>query len=82
MSVLAAYNVKGGVQDAVAVNLAWYAAQEARVLVVDLDQGRQVSAWGRSVLNGGGETHSKNHISPSIVATIMRTCVVQPIFPP
>ncbi|MFO1435556.1 MAG: AAA family ATPase [Gammaproteobacteria bacterium] len=59
MTVIAAYNLKGGVgKTAAAVNLAWFAAQEgARVLLVDLDPQAAASFYLRvePQLKGGSE---------------------------
>jgi cellulose biosynthesis protein BcsQ len=59
VTVIAAYNLKGGVgKTAAAVNLAWFAAQEgARVLLVDLDPQAAASFYLRveSGLKGGSE---------------------------
>jgi cellulose biosynthesis protein BcsQ len=83
VTVLAAYNLKGGVgKTAAAVNLAWFAAQEgARVLLIDLDPQGAASFYLRveTELKGGSEKFigKKAQILENIMPTAYeRLCVV------
>ncbi|MCC6715189.1 MAG: AAA family ATPase [Gammaproteobacteria bacterium] len=84
MTVLAAYNLKGGVgKTAAAVNLAWLASQEgARVLLVDLDPQGAASFYLRvqPELKGGSEKFigRKSQILENIVPTAYERLSVVP----
>jgi len=84
MTIVAAYNLKGGVgKTAAAVNLSWYAAQQgARVLLIDLDPQGAASFYLRvePQLKGGSERliGRKGEILDNIVATDYENLSVVP----